>query len=173
MIRATLLCFLALLIAAVPAAGSEVRLIDGATGASRTFASSAEDYTEGPGLLGWTDDSAALLLEGNGEVQRVGVGMGSLQDEPSYEHFVSVGPAGRFVANAASSAKHTRYRLGGPNGRRLGTYDFGASYGVPSVAWSADGTRVAIVVAPVLHVVDAETGAVVLRRRITSAELGP
>lgn len=86
---------------------------------------------------------------------------------------VSIGPGGRFVETVRGSSEHTRIRLRAPDRRSLGTYDFGSAYAEPSIAWSADGARVAIAVAPVLYVLDTATGAVLLRRRIGgSAELG-
>lgn len=170
--RALPLCLLLVLIAAVPAAGSEIRLIDGATGASRTFARDSTDLTEEPELMRWTDDGAGLLLNRGFNVLRVGVAVGSIASIPAYDGAVSVGPGGLFMDFSGTSSKHTRIRLRAPNRHPLGIYDFGSVHGEPSFAWSADGARVAVAMAPILYVLDTATGAVVLRRRVAFGELG-
>lgn len=176
--RALPLCLLLVLLATVPAAGSEIRLIDGATGASRVFARSSDFPGEDPRLVRWTDDGASLLLLEVGSVQRLGVDTGSIEDVPAFDFALSVGPGGRFVESARSSPKHARIRLRAPNRRSLGTYDLGAgNYGM-SIAWSADGSRVAVAEtpallgeSPTLLVLDTATGAVILRRRAGHGEL--
>lgn len=157
--RATVVVLLLLVLALEAApAGAEIRLLDPSTGAARTL--SRDDFT---GLVRWTDDGSALLVRRQWRVLRVGVADGATTEQSWLDHALAIGPGGRSIFYAGYP--DARVELRGPDGVSLASYALD-SLDEPSISWSPDGTRVAVMASPELLVLDTSSGAVVARRRV-------
>jgi hypothetical protein len=171
MSRAVLLSMLLLLVA-VPAAGAEIRVIDTTTGASRTLLK-REAEIGGSSLVRWTDDGAALVANPRGSVLRLGVADGSVTHLFDLDEAESVGPGLRYLERVYDSRRGETYALRRADGGRIGVYRFAESDDDVAIAWSPDGARVAIGLAPRLKVIDTATGAVLLDTKVPDyLELG-
>ena len=126
-----------------------------------------DPFTE---LVGWTDDGTALLVRRDEHTLRLDLATGATARQPLLDDAVSIGPGGRAIV--------PRYGPDGPSvelreadGRVVGRQVVGPSLRPPSVAWSRDGTRVAVAVPRTLLVLDAISGAPVLHTTIADPEL--
>jgi hypothetical protein len=152
--RRAFLTIALLALSAAPAA-ADVRLIDPATGASTTVVE--QDYTR---LVARFGESLVVKSARTGDAELVGPG-GSRTLVPRFDHARSIGPGGHTLDSAGGG-----FELRAPDGRlvaTLTTSSLWASFD-PGIAWSADGSRVAVVADERLRVVDTATGAVLVER---------
>jgi len=176
MLRAVLVSAL-LILAAAPSARAEIRVIDTKTGASRTLVRErkldrlyAED---GQVLMRWSDDGSALVARPRETMLRFGITRGGVTHLWDADQAVALGSGGRWVDARIDRRARTTLVLRRSDGGALGIYGLGDAVQDPSVAWSPDGTRVALAMAPQLVVADTTTGAVILRRKLgEEVELG-
>src|SRR4051794_1968954 len=143
---------------AVPAA-AEIRVLDPVTGTQRVVV--RDDRQD---LLGVNDDGAALFVRSGRDVLRVSIADGAATVTPQFADAESIGPGGRWAGDGEIHA---------PDGRTIATYDVSPldAGEPPRLAWSRDGTRVAVLSAEYpldteqrLLVFDTVTGAVLARR---------
>jgi hypothetical protein len=139
------------------AAGAKIVLMDAAGNVVGTPV--RDDFSH---LLRWTDDGAALLIERNEHVLRVGIANRGVTRQPPLDPAVSIGPGGLSIV-AAGGYSDARVELHGADGRLIEAWAVTPGRFPPSVAWSPDGARVAIVVPPAVLVVDTASGALLLR----------
>ena len=162
--RAIVAVLLLLLVAVAAApAGAEIRLLDPSTGAARTLI--RDELTS---LVRWSDDGSALLVRRRGHVLRLGLADGATTPQPWLDRALAIGPAGRSIFY--SDYPDQSVELRGPSGASLSSYPL-ESLGLPSVAWSPDGTRVAVMASPELLVLDTDSGALVARRRVARGSI--
>ena len=155
----------AMLLALCAPAGAQVLLLN-ADG--RVVGLPVRDpYSE---LVGWTDDGTALLVRRDEHTLRLDLATGAAAPQPLLDDAVSIGPGGRAIV--------PRLRPGGPtlelreaDGRVVGVQAVAPSLSPPSAAWSRDGTRVAVALPRSLIVLDAISGAPVLRTTLAHPEL--
>jgi hypothetical protein len=140
-----LLALLALLIAAP--ASAEIRVYDVPAGSVRTF--------DGE-LTGWTPDGTGLLVSRDGSLGHVDLASGLVT--PASEPKPFVGPLGHWLAPEADKAV-----LRAPDDRVLAEFRTLLGWSEPGVAWSRDGSRVAVVTHYGLWVVDTATGQTLVR----------
>jgi dipeptidyl aminopeptidase/acylaminoacyl peptidase len=157
---------IAVLALSASTARAEIRVLDPATGTSTTLLD--DDRTE---LVRWTDDGTALLVTKDDVVSRLGLDR-SETAQPPLANAWSVGPGGRTIAVGFGA-----FTLNAPDGKVLVTQKLPDIVLEPDVAWSADGSRVAVAAQERLLVLDTATGAVLLRRdrsvRLTSQAFAP
>jgi hypothetical protein len=146
--------FLAVAVLAVftARADAEIRLIDVATKRSTTLVK--DDRTRLVARM-----EGALLVERGKSRSLVGLD-GSRTATPQFDGAASVGPGGRTVRMLARS-----FELRAPDGRVIGSYPADLFvFSLPKIGWSADGSRVAVLVGGQLRVLDSATGAVLAQR---------
>jgi hypothetical protein len=150
----------ALLLASAAPAAARIVVIDPATGAA--IATPVHDDTTH--VMAWTDDGTALYVRApHRQVLRVDVATGVAVRQPQLASAESVGPGGRSIAVSDVAHYRTRVQLRAADGRVIASH-VATSYGpVPQVAWSRDGSRVAVAVMPTLIVLDTTSGAVLRR----------
>ena len=108
-----------------------------------------------------------------GRCSRLGVADGSVTHLLDLDEAEAVGPGLRFIEPVYDSRRGSTFVLRRADGGRIGVYRFGESDDDPAIAWSPDGSRVAIGLAPRLKVIDTATGAVVLDTKVRDyLELG-
>ena len=128
---------------------ADIRLIDPGTGTSTVLVK--DDTTR---LLTALDDGLLVKQARGGATSLVALD-GSATAAPRFGDAQSVGPGGRTLGMQPPG-----YALRAADGRVLGTYAVdGLVFAEPEVAWSADGTRVAVLVGEQLRVLDTATGA--------------
>jgi hypothetical protein len=129
----------------------------------------SDDATQ---LLRWTDDGAALLVHGRGGARRVDVATGVSMPQPALDSAVSVGPGGRWIGVGLRPGRRVPIELHGADGRLLAT--LGApTYGLqPDVAWTRDGSRVAVAAGSTLVLADTASGSVLRRVELLGVQLG-
>jgi hypothetical protein len=153
-VRSIFLAFAVLSVFAARA-DAEIRLIDPATGASTTVVE--QDYTRLVARFG-----EGLVVRGarTGATELVGPG-GSRTLVPRFDHTRSIGPGGHTLDSAGGG-----FELRAPDGHLVATLTASSLWAAfdPGIAWSADGSRVAVVADERLRVVDTATGAVLLDR---------
>ncbi len=138
------------------AARAEIRVIDPATGVSRTLLAD-----HGARVLRWTDDGAGVLVRvDKGEVARIGLD-GTVTPQPQLLAGADIGPGGRLVVSREQARE---YELRAPNGQVVVVAHDGGLGFIRRVAWSRDGSRLAISGPDRLLVHDTATGALLLRR---------
>jgi hypothetical protein len=123
-------------------------------------------------LIGWTDDGAALIARREERTVRVDVATGAATPQPLLDDADSIGPGGRavFVDYASQGMRVT---LRAPDGRVVGSQVVSSFSLQGSVAWSADGARVAVLVSRTLLVLDTATGVVLTRVKVSDGGLDP
>ena len=169
--RAVLLSLL-LLLAVAPAARAELRVLDTSSGKSQTLLRG--DVSVGSqSLVRWTDDGTAVLANPRGSMLRLGVADHSVTHLRDLDEAASVGPGLRYLEQVYDNRRGETYALRRPDGGQIGVYRFAESVDDVTIAWSPDGARVAIGLAPQLKVIDTATGAVVLDQNVSNyLELG-
>jgi hypothetical protein len=154
--RRAFLTIALLALSAAPAA-ADVRLIDPTTGAATTLV--ADD---GAQLLTRLGDAFVVQRDGHAQLVQLD-GRGTRA--PQFDGGTSIGPGGQTVRTTASG-----YELHAPGGAALAAFDaYRLDLLSPGVAWSADGTRVAVeALEPTgvdqLRVLDTATGGVGFER---------
>ncbi|MDA0164030.1 hypothetical protein OM076_27405 [Solirubrobacter ginsenosidimutans] len=138
-------------LSAAPAA-ADVRLIDPATGASTTLVKG--DKTR---LVAGVE--GGLLIERANTRSILGVD-GSRTAAPQFDDADSVGPTGRTIRMQPRG-----FELRASDGQIVGSYPADLFvWFIPRIGWSADGSRVAVLVGRQLRVLDTATGAVLVQR---------
>ena len=159
-----MLIALLLLLLAGPAQ-ADIRVVDTATGAT-SVPVRAHDLA----LTAWTDDGAALLVRRRALYSVPLSGGARMRASDQLGAAVSIGPGGRTVEDDGRGNL-----ILGP-GERIIARRLGDAYGA-TVAWSRDGSRVAIGGSERLDVYDTTTGAVLLSRpgdlRLSSQAFAP
>ena len=157
-VKTVLVAASALAVLAAPAP-AEIRLFDPVAGTERVVVrDDAQD------LLGVSDDGAALFVRRGRDVLSVSTADGAATVAPQFADAETIGPGGRWAGDGEIHA---------PDGRIVATYDVSPldAGEPPRLAWSRDGTRVAVLSAehPLdtdqkLLVFDTATGTVLARR---------
>ena len=139
-------------------AHAEIRLLDAETGSVATPV--RDELTT---LIRWSDDGSALLVLRGARAMRVDLRDGSVARQPLLDDAASVGPGGLSVRLRGLGDPAVELRA--PDGHLVATQSFPASIFDPSIAWSPDGSRVALASGGELVVLDTASGAAVVRRR--------
>ena len=142
----------------VQTARSEIRVIDVRSGASTTVVS--DDRTD---LVRWTDDGAGLLVRADGGgFSRVSLdGTRSTLAPIDGAIVLSIGPGGRSIT-IAKEEPNGEYTVRAGDGHVVSAQHASGLNAALEVAWSAEGTLVAIAERDRTLVLDTATGAVLV-----------
>ena len=166
MLTRSVLLAIALLLAVAAGSPADVRLVDVETGSVRVLVPRDEHFA-----LRWSDDGASVLVrEERGAVLRVAVAVadGRAIEERALRDAVAIGPGGRTLVQSDEG-----YVLKAPDGRVVRRIDANPWLDDLDLAWSRDGSRVAMTTEGLIEVLDANTGRTLVRRRTDLENVSP